>query len=106
MELDGYNEEHKIAFEHNGIQHYEIGVYSRTEKDLEQRIKDDNLKVDLCENMGIKLIVIPAIGIVTPLNNLKDKIKSELLRLGIQVPPKFDQINIDLKEMNLYHKRK
>jgi hypothetical protein len=106
MELDGYNKEHKIAFEHNGIQHYEIGVYSKTQKVLEQRIQDDKLKVKLCEKMGIRLIVIPALGIFTPLNNLKDKIKSELIRLGILVPPEFDQINIDLKEMNLYHKRK
>lgn len=56
LELDGYCEELKIAFEYDGVWHYKpIAGYG-----ILKRQKDrDVLKDSLCENLGIRLIRIP-----------------------------------------------
>jgi hypothetical protein len=60
LELDGYCEELKVAFEYNGIQHYEIGhVPYDTEEALKKRKMNDQTKIKLCGEQGIKLCVIP-----------------------------------------------
>ncbi len=107
MELDGYNEEHKIAFEHHGVQHYkENNRFHDTKNTLVKRKFDDDLKVKQCETLGIKLIVIPALFEITPITELKNVIKSELIRLQIPIPPDFDLIQPQRTEMNMFHARK
>ena len=58
MELDGFNEELKVAFEYNGEQHY-IKNRFNDDRDLDYIKWKDNLKAKRCEENGIKLIVIP-----------------------------------------------
>ena len=42
MELDGFNEKLKIAFEYNGEQHYKmINKFYKSENKLTQRMIDD-----------------------------------------------------------------
>lgn len=49
LELDGYNEEHKIAFEYNGKQHYEhVPFLHKTVKDFEAQRQRDERKRRLC----------------------------------------------------------
>lgn len=60
LELDGYNEELKIAFEYNGMQHYCFPhVYNKTKKDFEQQLRRDKFKLEKCNEHGIYLIIIP-----------------------------------------------
>jgi len=60
LELDGYNEELKIAFEYNGGQHYKhIPFFHKTDDALLKIQERDKLKVILCKQNGIHLIVIP-----------------------------------------------
>lgn len=59
LELDGYNEEHKIAFEYNGRQHYELTTMIKTNEELERRKYLDTLKLEYCHINNIKLIIIP-----------------------------------------------
>jgi hypothetical protein len=107
MELDGYNEEHKIAFEHHGNQHYnENSRFHDKKNTLVKREIDDDLKVQQCETNNIKLIVIPALFEITPIEELKNVIKSELNRLQITVPKDFDLIHPKRTEMNMFHTRK
>ena len=107
MELDGYNEEHKIAFEHHGNQHYnENSRFHDKKNTLAKREIDDDLKVQQCETNNIKLIVIPALFEITPIEELKNVIKSELNRLQITVPKDFDLIHPKRTEMNMFHTRK
>jgi len=60
LELDGYNKELNVGFEYNGIQHYEyIEFFHRTYEGFFKRQEYDDQKHHLCNEKGIKLIVIP-----------------------------------------------
>lgn len=71
LELDGYNEELKLAFEYNGSQHYKLpAFYGNSDQflDLKER---DTLKAKICKINNIQLIVIPTIS--------KDKLSSYIM---------------------------
>jgi hypothetical protein len=60
LELDGYNEELKLAFEYNGIQHYKFNEkFHRSEKDLIDQQRRDKLKQELCDKNNVTLITVP-----------------------------------------------
>lgn len=71
MELDGYNEELKIAFEYNGEQHYTESLFFMDDKKLLKRQNDDKKKKELCEKHNIFLIVIKY---ADSLKNLQKKV--------------------------------
>lgn len=99
MELDGYNEELCIAFEHHGEQHYSIdNPFIDTMDLLEKRKVDDNWKRHLCLKRNVLLIEIPQIPDRTPIHNIKDIIKREFENSDFQLPVTFDSIEIDLKK--------
>lgn len=59
-EIDGYNEELKLAFEYNGEQHYKPhNVWHNKERDLNHQIKRDKKIKNICKKNNINLIVIP-----------------------------------------------
>jgi hypothetical protein len=59
LELDGFNEETNIAFEYNGIQHYQFNKrFHNGANNLEKRIADDTQKQNLCEKNGVFLIIV------------------------------------------------
>lgn len=60
LELDCYNAELAIGIEYNGRQHYEYTPYFHRSRDAfdNTRYRDD-LKHRLCEQAGIRLIVVP-----------------------------------------------
>jgi hypothetical protein len=68
LELDGYCDKLKIAFEHNGLQHYKKTNFHSTNKKFQDLQYRDRLKRQLCKSHGVKLIVIPQIG-----NNINKK---------------------------------
>ena len=61
LELDGYNENLKLSFEYNGIQHYKF--HKRFHKNDEEAFKKqrerDEFKYKRCIEMGITLISVP-----------------------------------------------
>jgi hypothetical protein len=60
LELDGYNEEYKIAFEYHGKHHYEQVLYfQKTKEKFNLQQERDQWKKKRCEELGIKLIIIP-----------------------------------------------
>ncbi len=60
LELDGYCDELKLAFEYNGEQHYKRHPYWHKKSGVfEKQQQNDRLKARLCEEKGINLIVIP-----------------------------------------------
>jgi hypothetical protein len=59
LELDGYCEELKIAFEYDGEFHYKVIKGMNNNKDLDMIKKRDHIKDILCEDNDIYLIRIP-----------------------------------------------
>ena len=59
MELDMYNEKYKLAFEYQGIQHYEFRPFlQKTYENFLECQQHDKEKLELCKKEGIKLIQI------------------------------------------------
>ncbi|MGG3608078.1 zinc-ribbon domain-containing protein [Priestia megaterium] len=83
LELDGYNEELRLAFEYNGIQHYSYNSHFHKSEDefKKQQIRDKE-KERLCAANSIKLIVIPYY-IGSDLEKIM-YVQEELLKVGIQ----------------------
>jgi len=60
MEIDGYNDELKLGFEYQGVQHYKYTPYFHKDiNDFNKQIYRDNLKRELLEKDGIKIIYVP-----------------------------------------------
>ncbi len=60
LELDGYNDELKLAFERHGKQHYEWPNYfQKTVKKYISQLSNDQEKGELCEINGVTLIEVP-----------------------------------------------
>jgi hypothetical protein len=61
LEFDAYNEELRIAAEFNGVQHERYpNPFHSTRKQFEAQQARDRLKAVLCQEQGIKLIVVPS----------------------------------------------
>lgn len=97
MELDGYNETLKIAFEHHGRQHYEITRLSPDAKELNYRQGLDKRKRELCAKRGVRLFEIPAlIDILSP-SELKGEVAKQAAALGVELPHGFNDLEIDFR---------
>jgi hypothetical protein len=98
MELDGYSETLRIAFEHQGEQHYSTNVHFlyNTEFDLSRRQEDDALKSELCAQRGITLVAVPQITKRLPVDQVKAFIKKQLAAKGISLPHDFDTREVDI----------
>ena len=100
LELDGYCEELKIAFEHQGTQHFEkTRLFTKDEKALEKRKRYDEIKRRLCNDKGIYLIEIPEVNKYLKVSGLKSYIKQECLNKNIILPINFDEIEVDYNKV-------
>ena len=109
MELDGYNSELGIAFEHQGIQHYDAESYNKMckGKDLFENLKSrDELKKRLCAENNVKLIEIPSVFNILGMNNLCDFVSVKLKNAGLLA--EFVVVDIDIDEIccNILSRRK
>lgn len=60
MELDMYNDNMKLAFEYQGIQHYEFNkFFHKSLDDFEKQKDHDKVKKEICKNNGVTLIDVP-----------------------------------------------
>ncbi len=91
MQLDGYSQKLSVAFEHHGRQHYEITkLMAENPLRLSRRQKDDAVKAFLCEEHGVKLLVIPEIPSLLPIQHVPAYIKVQCAQLGIAIPSDFE----------------
>lgn len=76
MEIDGYNNEMKLGFEYQGVQHYKHTPYFHKDiQDFNKQIYRDNLKKEILEKNGIRVIYVPY---SVDLDDLEEWIKEEL----------------------------
>lgn len=105
MELDGFNEELKIAFEHQGRQHYsEININKRFLK--KSTLENDKQKAKLCRDLGITIIYIPEVFTDIKLNDLVLYIVKQLDENKIQYPKEANKIVLNPIEVYTYTKNK
>ncbi|RPJ97246.1 hypothetical protein CW357_00825 [Rummeliibacillus sp. TYF005] len=94
FELDGYNDDLKLAFEYHGKQHFEQVdfFYSRGDMSLNDRMERDKLKEKRCKELGIDLIIIPYT--VEPEEHITF-IANELTKRGFQFKINPNDINFE-----------
>jgi hypothetical protein len=100
MELDGYSQVLKIAFEHQEMQHYKsIKYFDSSKSNLCKIQENDRQKRELCNANGIILIEVPSILEILGIDNVKTFISGELSKNNILVPPEFGNKEIDLNSV-------
>jgi hypothetical protein len=84
LELDGYCPELNMAFEYNGIQHYEYvpHFHRNGESDFLAQRERDIKKYKICKDLKINLILIPHKYTYQKPNDLKVFITDELLKVS------------------------
>ena len=91
LELDGYNKNLGIAFEHQGMHHYQ-------EHSLFKKPLYDDLKKKLCKKNNIKLIYIPELYTKIKIKNLLDFLKKEFKKNKISFNEGISFSEIDLRQ--------
>jgi len=92
LELDGYNKDKAIAYEYNGLQHYEeVSYFYKSTADFEKRLADDKIKQEECIKKSIKLLIIPY---DVKIEVLPQFIYDGCLKLGLK---------IDVKKVNEFN---
>jgi len=86
LELDGYNRQLGLAFEYNGIQHYEFldkKFFHKNEEEFIKQQRHDDIKKKLCNDKGITLIIVPY---TVNMKNMHSFIVQELQKNNIEIP--------------------
>src|ERR1019366_1393612 len=100
LELDGYSEKLKIAFEHQGTQHFQkTRMFTKDENTFDKRKEHDEIKRKLCKEKGIHLIEIPEVNKYLKVTELKNYIKEECLKRNICLLNDFDEIEVDFNKV-------
>ena len=104
LELDGYNSDLKLAFEHHGSHHYKAKDFQNksdshsAKSALKHRLQDDLEKKALCQKHGVTLIEIPEVPSMTKLKELRSTIISLCQSAGFAVPSDASIIPIDYSD--------
>jgi len=83
LELDGYSETLKIAFEYQGCQHYEANKWYGLSSFAAGKLRD-RYKQKQCKKFGVKLIIIPEIGTYLKFSDVIKYLRTEFAKLDIQ----------------------
>ncbi len=105
-ELDGYNEELKLAVEYNGAQHYiENRKYFHTKEDsFEKQQERDASKIAECEELGINLIVVSYK--LNTFDAIKDYLLEVLTNMNYKNDSDIDWDSVKQEFMNTYDKNR
>jgi hypothetical protein len=86
LHLDGYSETLQLAFEHDGPQHFGTAFLSMTPDQIQRLQQRDVLKNELCQAQVVRLIRVPALNQILPLDQLRGHILEACDKLGVHVP--------------------
>lgn len=104
LELDGYSEKLKIAFEYHGPHHFKNIPYyyelnGRLASRLEKQKQRDQLKRRLCKNNGVTLIEIPNVKVKSSISDFGRAILKFCKEAGIKTARSIDFDNIDTRSL-------
>lgn len=105
LQLDGYNETHKIAFEYQGYQHFtDNSHFHKSNKRFEEQLKRDQYKKVLCKQNGIILIEIFEFKTIRSgrIKLFFEQVKEKLRELNIA----YNNAPFDLDLIELYRGKK
>ena len=97
LELDGYNEKLKIAFEFNGRQHKKENNLFHRYRSFDDCISGDRDKIRLCKNHDISLIVV---DYDIRFYNIAKYIYGECKKRGLDISKKI--LDLDYKKFNFF----
>ncbi len=96
MELDGYCDDLRVAFEHHGEQHYSLTThFIKTKEKLIVRQDLDEQKRKLCEENGVVLIEVPEIKMPFKADILRKALIEIIKSSGIKIPIGLEGKDID-----------
>ena len=85
LELDGFSEIDRIAFEYQGEQHYvKNHPFHKNPGDFEALVANDAAKLQLCAENDVRLVVVPYMANKNP-NQLVKYIQQALSELGVPI---------------------
>jgi len=104
LELDGFCEQLKIAFEHQGGQHYDSkSRFSGSVFELRKRKKIDAFKVKIAKIMNVKLIIVPEVPRLLSYQDLPKFLIDEFKSVGLK--PKLNSKKVWIEHSKLYSPR-
>lgn len=104
MELDGYCKKLGLAFEYQGIQHYNHIEYFQSKQQFIKRKRDDREKERLCKEHGVILVKVPEIQRRLKLTEVKDFIIKQCKSAGFKrLPKNIQRIKVDLEKAYTSH---
>jgi hypothetical protein len=86
LELDMYNDELKLAVEHNGAHHYESQENWNGARGLRIQRENDDRRRDFCKANGILLVEVRELGKRTTIEGLREQIRATLTQHGRTIP--------------------
>jgi len=100
LSLDGYNKDFQLAFEHQGIQHYRrFRHFHRSERDFDRQLKRDQEKLARCAFHGVRVIYIPEVPRLTPVDDLQSVIRKECERVKVDIPRRIEESTVDVSRI-------
>jgi hypothetical protein len=108
LELDGYDEKLQLAFEYNGIQHYEEMYFDTDNERLSHQQRKDLFKQNKCKELDIVLLNISYEYVKVKKDDVVINYLAGLLKkhdIEVDIKKKNDLLNQDLSQMMPYHTR-
>lgn len=97
LELDGYSEDSKIAFEYHGPQHEtHVDFFHNGKSTLATRRYYDKQKRRICRKNRVRLIEFPYAKSFSDTNSLMQLIKSKCNSAGIDIPKNFESTKLKI----------
>lgn len=97
MELDGYCRTLGLAFEHQGLQHFQQRSQFQTAKQFAKRQRDDIQKKNLCNQNNVTLIEVPQIPDLLPLTQIQSYIIEQCQQKGFDLPIDAERAKVTLR---------
>ncbi|SHJ66385.1 hypothetical protein SAMN02745165_02874 [Malonomonas rubra DSM 5091] len=100
LHLDGYNADLAVAFEVNGIQHYQFTPrFHESEEDVRLQKQRDAIKAELCEENGVNLITVPYWVINEGVLSIKNHLTKTLIGRGLKSVRDIHAVEVDSEKI-------